>query len=276
MRKFACTFCALRAVVAYTCYMKHWLLLGALAVAPIASVQAQNTDTAGAPVLVTRDRIETDAAKILTAQFVRASAYIITGTLKTEEKEGQTLGTFAPAALTTLKGHGTIFHFSGTVLEDATQWKAGEDVLLFARFDGKQKRPVAIGKLPATPQNIARVRELVKQNPDVEIVFSTDKAEYALGEPVVARWAFRCLMNRAMRPAKSAARCLTTWFWCARRATFLLKSNRPAPSKTATSAPGCKARAGTNSLKPRKACSTPIPKTHDWTNSRRILTPNCA
>jgi HEAT repeat protein len=111
----------------------------------------------------------------------------VQGTLKFKKSGNQTLGEMPYKQYEPLK-HGGTFMPSELVLGNLSHWKNGEKVMLFARYDDSQKRLVAVGRLPATPANIAKVKQLVKQTPDFQVTFSTDKKEYALGEAVIVRW----------------------------------------------------------------------------------------
>ncbi len=163
--------------------MKRLLLLVSLSLG--APLQAQNAlAPRPAPVL------QTDAATILTPDFIRSCTYIAHGTLSLKKSGAQTLGGLVYGQHEPLKGLGDL-ELLGFGLGDASAWKSGDKAIFFTRYSSAQKRAVIVGRLPATAANIARVKALVAQTPDFEISFATDKERYALGEAVKVSWRFK-------------------------------------------------------------------------------------
>jgi hypothetical protein len=178
--------------------MKSWYLLAWLALATPSGAQNAPAPTAptGAPSVTSTVTLQTAPATILTPDFIRSCTYIAHGLLNFKTDGEQTLGEMAYGRYVPLKG-GSNFMPSRLGLGEIANWKDGENVLLFSRYDSTQKRLVAIGKLPATPENIAKVKQLVAQTPDFEVTFSTDKKEYALGEPVKVTWTLKNIAPEA-------------------------------------------------------------------------------
>ncbi|HEX8833181.1 MAG TPA: hypothetical protein VF719_03215, partial [Abditibacteriaceae bacterium] len=52
-------------------------------------------------------------------------------------------------------------------------------------------RGVIVATLPETPENVARVRELVAKNPMLEISIGTSQPRFTVGEPITVKWAIK-------------------------------------------------------------------------------------
>ncbi len=170
--------------------MKSFYLLAWLAIAT--PLVAQNAPAPPAPAAI----MQTAPATILTPAFIRSCHYIAHGPLNFKTDGDKTLGEMIYRQYVPLKG-GSNFMPSRVGLGDLANWKDSENVLLFARYDGTERRLLAIGKLPATSANIARVKELVAQTPDFEASFTTDKKECVLGEPIKVTWTLKNISPEA-------------------------------------------------------------------------------
>ena len=124
---------------------------------------------------------------LLTQEFVDSTVYIGAGTFALKTEGDQTLGTFdykrEADDYDRLFG-ADILRVYCFVVPDELKARAGEKLIVFARFDGKAKRASVVGFLPSTPANIARVKELAAKSSRLEWKFSSDKKSYEVGEPV--------------------------------------------------------------------------------------------
>lgn len=147
-------------------------------------------DAATPPQSLANASLQTDAARLLTADFVRSSICVGHGKLAERKTGDDVYLTFEFGNYTRLKGAEDT-PFTGFLAPDAARAYIGKDVLVSARFDGAAKRGVITGIAPATEANVARVEELIAANPTLETHITASKTRYEVGEPIVMKWNFK-------------------------------------------------------------------------------------
>ena len=165
------------------------LLCGALLLG-LSAAPTWAQDAATAPASLVNAKLETDAAKLLTADFVRSSIYIGYGKLAEIKNGDKAYLTLEREGYQRFKGADDT-RFIGLLAPDAVRAFVGQEVLIFVRFDGNAKRGVIAGIAPATDTNIARAKALIAANPTLEIDVTASKKQYALGEPLVLKWTIK-------------------------------------------------------------------------------------